>query len=92
MGLSYLGTGLLNGAAPAAGGYGGYGAYGALPPNPNPGPYGFGPGIPAGYGHPGAAPAPYLGLTPTNYGAYQPYPNYSGGYGTWSPSEYGIPR
>lgn len=85
-GLSYLGSGIMKGPVP-----GSFGGYGGFPP-PNPGPYGYSPGS-AGYGFPGISPASYPGIAPASLGSYQqPYPHFSGGYGTWSPSEYGIPR
>ena len=70
---------------------GSFGGYGGFPP-PNPRPYGYDPGS-AGYGFPGTSPASYPGIAPASLGYYQqPYPHFNGGYGTWSPSEYGIPR
>ncbi|MEH7416533.1 hypothetical protein V7266_14695 [Neobacillus drentensis] len=85
-GLSYLGAGGMKGTLP-----GSFGGDGGFPP-PNPGPYGYGFGS-AGSGFPGTVPAPYSGLSPASLTSYpQPFSSFSGGYGTWSPSEYGIPR
>ncbi|QCJ44191.1 spore coat protein [Bacillus sp. S3] len=85
LGLGYLGSGLAHGPVPA--GYGGFSGYGGYPPAPVP--YGFGQGL--GYGYPGAILGSYSGIGPNLSGTFQSYPNV-GGYGTWSPAEYGIPR
>jgi hypothetical protein len=93
LGLGYLGGAAL-GNGPNPNGYGGFPGYGGFGGGPVQGYNPYGPGPSSGLGYPPVSGPGYPGFGPNMnmYGQQlQPPPGISG-YGSWSPSEYGLPN